>query len=119
VTALKYVHARNCFDMPLPLVPPFKLQEALRYNIGLTQIQLEYDFAAAQNRVNPDYGDRATPAYHLLNLRASRNFSVKQGIFQIGAACENILDSYYREHLDIGAVPRFGRNFSFNVSFIF
>lgn len=117
--ALKYVYARTSFNAPLPLVPPLKIQQALRYNIKLTQIQLEYDFAATQERVNVDYGDRRTPSFHLLNFRISQNLKIKPGILQLGAACENIFDVYYREHLDIGAVPRFGRNFSFNLGFLF
>lgn len=119
IGALKYVYARTHLNAPLALVPPLKVQQALRYNIRLTQVQLEYDFAASQNRVNLDYGDKKTSSFHLLNLRISQNLKVKPGIIQIGAACENIFDVYYREHLDIGQVPRFGRNFSFNLGFLF
>ncbi len=119
MSLLKYVYARTYFNTPLPLVPPLKVQQALRYTVKFTQLQLEYDIAAAQNRINPDYGDRRTPGFHLLNFRASQNFRIKPGIIQAGVACENIFDSSYREHLDIGAVPRFGRNFSFNLNFLF
>lgn len=115
----KYVYAITNTGNPLPLVPPLKLQQALRCTIKLTQMQLEYDYAAAQKRINPDYGDKATPDFHLFNFRVSRNFRVKPGVIQVSAACENIFDVRYREHLDIGQVPRFGRGFSFNLSFLF
>ncbi|MBL7930559.1 MAG: TonB-dependent receptor, partial [Bacteroidia bacterium] len=115
----KYVYAITNTGAPLPLVPPFKLQQALRCKIKLTQMQLEYDYAATQNRINPDYGDRATPDYHLFNFRVSRNFRMRNCILQATAACENIFDVRYREHLDIGQVPRFGRGFSGNISFLF
>lgn len=119
VVTAKYVYAETNLGTPLPLVPPLKVQQALRCKIKLTQMQLEYDYAIAQKRINPDYGDRVTPAFHLLNFRASRNFKLKHGIVQIAGACENILNSNYREHLDIGQIPRFGRSFSINLSFLF
>jgi len=34
-------------------------------------------------------------------------------------ACENVFDLLYHEQLDIGQVPRFGRNFMINLNFIF
>ncbi len=115
----KYVYAFTNTGSPLPLVPPFKLQQSLRYNIELWQLQLEYDYAAAQSRINKDYGDKATPDFHLFNFRISRNVKLGPGILQLSAACENIADVRYREHLDIGQVPRFGRSFNFNLSYIF
>jgi iron complex outermembrane receptor protein len=115
----KYVYAQTYTGLFLPLIPPFKLQHALRYKIKLYQFQLEHDYAAAQHRINVDYGDRVTPNFNTFNIRASRNIRVKSIVLQISLACENILDTNYREHLDIGNVPRFGRNFSMNLSVIF
>jgi len=119
IGSVKYVYAFTYTGTPLPLVPPLKLQHALRYTLNLYQFQLEHDYAMAQNRVNPDYGDVSTPSFNLLNVRASRNFVFKSTILQTSLACENIFDLNYREHLDIGQVPRFGRNFLINVNLIF
>lgn len=116
---VKYVYAFTYTGTPLALVPPLKLQHALRYTFHLFQFQLEHDYAMAQNRVNPDYGDVKTPSFNLFNIRASRNVAVKSTILQFSLACENMFDLNYREHLDIGQVPRFGRNFLINVNFIF
>lgn len=119
ISTLKYVYATTYSGAPLPLVPPLKLQQALRYTVKLMQMQLEYDYATAQNRINVDYGDRATPSFHLVNFRLSRNFTIKQVILQAAASCENVFDANYREHLDIGSVPRFGRNYTVNLSLLF
>lgn len=119
IAGVKYVYAFTYTGTPLPLVPPLKLQHALRYNLGLFQFQLEQDYAMAQNRINPDYGDVATPSFNLFNLRVSRNLVIKSTVLQVAVACENIFDTYYREHLDIGQIPRFGRNFLINVNLIF
>lgn len=119
ISSLKYVYAETYSGKPLPLVPPLKIQQALRYHIKLTQMQLAYDFAATQKRVNLDYGDKVTSWFHVLNFRVSHNFKIKSTILQTGIACENIFNANYREHLDIGTIPRFGRNFLVNLSFLF
>jgi len=117
--SIKYVYTETCFGIPLPLVPPLKLQQALRYNFKLFQVQLEHDYAISQTRVNLDYGDNITPAFNLFNLRVSKNIPIKATILQFSLACENIFNLNYREHLDIGKTKRFGRNFLCNLSFMF
>ena len=73
----------------------------------------------AQNRINVDYGDKVTPEFHVFNLRVSKNFRIKSTVMQLSIACENIFDENYREHLDIGQIPRFGRNYLLNLNFLF
>lgn len=119
INSVKYVHAETYNNLPLPLIPPLKIQQAVRYNINLFQFQLEYDYAMMQKRINVDYGDKVTPEFHLVNFRASKNFRIKATVLQVSLACENIFDLKYREHLDIGQINRFGRNFSFNLNFLF
>ncbi|MBL7937030.1 MAG: TonB-dependent receptor [Bacteroidia bacterium] len=119
IASAKYIYAQTDEGSPLPLIPPFKLQHALRYNYKLFQFQFEHDFAATQRRINSDYGDKVTPYFNLYNFRASRNLRIKSTVLQLTIACENILDANYREHLDIGGIPRFGRNFLMNLSFMF
>jgi iron complex outermembrane recepter protein len=119
LATVKYVYAETNQQEPLPLVPPLKLQQALAFKLGGFQFQAEHDFAMAQNRINIHFGDRATASFHLINFRIARNFNIGKAILQAGAACENIMDLNYREHLDIGTIPRPGRNFSFNVSYRF
>ncbi len=119
IGTVKYVMAQTEDGKPLPLVPPFKLQEALRYKLGLYQLQFEHDYAAKQYRINPDYGDRVTSSFHTFNFRISKNTRLKSTVLQLSLACENIFDASYHEHLDIGSVPRFGRNFMANLNFIF
>lgn len=119
IGSAKYVDAVTYQKKSLPLIPPFKLQQALRYTYRLFQFQFEHDYAMRQNHINLDYGDKPTPEFHVFNLRASKNIRLKASVLQISLACENIFDLNYREHLDIGQVPRFGRNFSVNLNFLF
>ncbi len=119
INSVKYVFAETNTKMPLPLVPALKIQQALRYKIKLWSFQVEYDYALAQNRINLDYGDVKSPSFNLFNFRFSKNITYKSVIIQLSSACENIFNLQYREHLDIGQIPRMGRNFSFNASVIF
>jgi iron complex outermembrane receptor protein len=119
LNSVKYVYAETNTKLPLPLVPPLKTQQALRYKIKLWSFQIEHDFAFNQNRINIDYGDIITPSFNIVNLRVSKNITCKSIILQLSTACENIFDLQYREHLDIGRIPRMGRNFSLNVNLIF
>lgn len=119
LTNLKYTYAKTYDEKPLPLIPPLKIQEVLRYNVKLFQFQAEFDYVAAQTKINEDFYEYATPSFYLINLRVSKNIKCKYGILQISTACENLLDASYREHLDIGLIPRMGRNFVANVGFLF
>ncbi|MCC6768010.1 MAG: TonB-dependent receptor [Bacteroidia bacterium] len=116
---VKYLFTKANNGEPLPLVAPLKLQQAVVVRFSGFFVQAEHDFAASQNRVNVDYGDRRTAAFNLFNIRLAKNFSIQKTILQLSVACENIMDLGYREHLDIGAIPRPGRNFSFNLSYRF
>ncbi|MCA0429999.1 MAG: TonB-dependent receptor [Bacteroidetes bacterium] len=119
LNSVKYVYAETNTKLPLPLVPPLKAQQALRYKIKLWSFQFEHDYALNQNRINIDYGDKITPSFNLFNFRVSKNITYKSVILQLSSACENIFDLQYREHLDIGQIPRMGRNFSLNANLIF
>ena len=119
LVALKYTYAQTYQNAPLPLVPPLKIQHSLRYELKLFRLQMEHDYGFAQNRINKDYGDKVTPNFSTFNFRVSRGINIKSSYLQIGAACENIFDKSYREHLDIGNIPRAGRNIIINLNFSF
>lgn len=117
--SVRYVHATAADNIPLPLIPPFKLQHALRYEISGVTIQLEHDMCLPQNRVNESLGDQKTPGFNLLNIRVGKNLPLGLGALQMALAIENITDVRYREHLDIGSVPRPGRNVMVNLGYFF
>lgn len=114
----KYIYAETQSGQALPWVAPFKVQQALRYLLAGYQFQFEHSYSAAQNRINKDFGERATPAFNLYNLRASKSFIHKKHTFQGAIAVENIFNKTYHEHLDVGYIPRMGRNFSFTLGYI-
>jgi outer membrane receptor protein involved in Fe transport len=81
--------------------------------------QAECESAAPQQRTSPAFGERTTPAYATLNLRAGYTFSFGRYGLTINAGIENMLDTKYRTHLDWGGIPRPGINGFANVSLTF
>ncbi|MCF8427976.1 MAG: TonB-dependent receptor [Bacteroidia bacterium] len=114
----KYLYAQTNAGTPLPLVAPFKYQGALRISVWQTQFQLEQNYSAAQNRINTDFGERKTGSFNLVNIRASKSFTKNKNTFQLALSVENLFNINYHEHLDIGYIPRMGRNFGITLGYI-
>jgi iron complex outermembrane receptor protein len=115
----KYLYAESSSGMPLALIQPLKIQSAIRLKLFKLQIQLEHQFSAAQNRINTDYRERKTPAFQLWHIRASGNITRNSQTIQYAIAIENLLNTKYFEHLDIGYLPRMGRNFIVTIGYLF
>ena len=115
----KYVQAQNNFGMPLAWVQPLKIQSALRFKSKLYIAQFEHNYSAAQNRINTDFGERKTPAFHLWHVRVSSHYVRGKHTLTYGLAIENLSNKNYFEHLDVGYLPRMGRNFMLNLGYIF
>lgn len=103
----------------LPLVPPLRNATSLRWNHSRGYIAVEAEAVAAQQRINPDFGETTTPSYGLLHLRSGYTFPIGKQQLTLNAGVENILDTYYRTHLTWGGIPQPGINGYLNVSFAF
>jgi iron complex outermembrane receptor protein len=82
-------------------------------------VQLECEAAANQPRINPEFGEMNTPAFAVLNVRASYFFPFGKKRLTLNGGVENMLDNNYRMHLDWGGIARSGVNGYLNVSFTF
>ncbi len=112
----KFAYGSTVGHKPLPLIPPFKNNLNLNYRIkGPWHIIAELENATAQNRINSDFGEDATPAYAVMNLMVTSGFDMRRCTITINAGCENITDAHYYEHLDWGDLPRIGRNFTLSL----
>jgi iron complex outermembrane receptor protein len=107
---LKWIYAHDNNKKPLPLIPPLKSITSLRFVRNMFFIQAENEFALAQTRINEEFGERASKAYTIQNLRATYNFNIQKYKLQFSAGAENIFDVSYFEHLDWASIPRPGRN---------
>jgi iron complex outermembrane recepter protein len=118
-STLSYTYGSAKDGAPLPLVPPLRTMVTARYIYGKGWLQLECEMNAPQNRTSPAFGERTTPAYGLLNLRAGHEFRIGAYGLSLSGGVENLLDTHYRNHLDWGGIPRPGINGYLNVSFSF
>jgi iron complex outermembrane receptor protein len=116
ITTVKYTYGNNALGEAMPLIPPLKSVTSLRYEKKKFNVQVEWEWAAAQKHVSASFGEHQTPAYSILYLRAGLTLNSS---WQFNAGVENVLDRRYREHLDWGGIPRPGRNVYFNLVYKF
>ncbi|WP_420582914.1 TonB-dependent receptor [Reichenbachiella sp.] len=109
--SVKATYATDGHGTPLPLIPPLKNNLTVVGRVKGFKIQAEGEWSMAQNQISENTGEIATPAYQLLHLRASKDWSLDKISLGASLGIENLLDESYREHLDWGGVLRPGRNF--------
>ncbi len=83
---------------PLPEIPPLDLRAALRWEHpdAVWFVEFGGQFAARQDRINPEFGEDETPSFALFHLRGGRTLSTH---WRIEAGIENLFDRDYHEHL--------------------
>jgi len=117
VNATKYTVATDNTGTPLPLIPPLSSITTLQYFRGNWNIQLEYEGAFRQEKINAGFGEDTTPGYAVMNIRGGYTF-IKQKLL-VNGGIENLFDTYYHAHLDWGNIPRPGRNIYCSLTFNF
>lgn len=115
---LRYTYASLSNRLAMQQVPPLKLISTVRYSTERFQMQFEHQWASAQQRVNPDFGEITTAAWQTFSLRFAYTRKWKNNYIQLHTAIENIFNAYYREHLSWGKIPQPGRNFIVGVNYI-
>jgi iron complex outermembrane receptor protein len=82
-------------------IPPHAARAALRYENDRAFGEAEGVFAARQDRVDTDLGEKETPGYGIANVRAGTRF----GWLQLTVAIYNVFDRQYVEHLSYQRDP--------------
>jgi len=104
-------------------IPPFTGRVAGRYDDGKYFAELEGVFSAAQNDVDADLQESATPGWGICNLR----LGVKWKGCRLTLAANNLFDRYYVEYLSYQRdpyrsgirVPEPGRSLTFTLGWAF
>mgnify|MGYP001066173551 CR=1 FL=1 len=106
-------------DTNLPEIPPLKGLVGIKYLIQNYYVELEGEFAATQNLVDKNIGEKRTPGWGIGNLYFGYELQKSdQQSTKITAGIKNIFNRYYYEHLSylrdpyaIGIkIPEPGRN---------
>jgi len=98
--SLAYVRGENDdAGAPLPEIPPLEGRLAGRYELGGRYpgwIELGGRFADRQDRIDPAFGENATPGFAVWHLRTAFRFG---GRVELQFGVENLFDKQYHEHL--------------------
>ncbi|MEQ8925811.1 MAG: TonB-dependent receptor, partial [Fulvivirga sp.] len=109
-TDVKYVYGEDFESDPLPQMPPLKVNVSLDKAWKGFFFHPEVEWAAAQNRVNEKFNEIKTPEYFLIHLKVYKEFDLNNTKLKLTTGIENITNTAYREHFDIGTLLRPGRN---------
>ena len=101
---------------PLPMIPPLSGAIRIRASKELSWVELESRWAIPQNRVSSIADEDRTDGYTVFNIRGGH--ALFDGVTLTGGV-ENILDTYYQDHLSIGNLPSRGRNIFVSASLKF
>jgi iron complex outermembrane receptor protein len=99
--SMAYVRGRNLDDnRDLPLMPPLNGRIALRWDSTWKLrpwCEAVLRAAMEQDRIDPQFGESATPGYQVFDLRTGLRLP---GGFGIELGVENLFDQDYAEHLN-------------------
>ncbi|NJL13212.1 MAG: TonB-dependent receptor [Microscillaceae bacterium] len=103
----------------LPLIPPLKSIQTLRYQRPRWSLQIEQEAALSQTRFREDFGENQTPAFMIFHLRGSYHWQFRTQSIELSGGIENLTDQPYWEHLDWIDIPRPGLNLYLNLFYRF
>lgn len=102
----------------LPLIKPFSYLAEVNYSKPKFNAALQLQGNGNQTRYSGFYGEDETSAYAILNLNLGNEFNFNANKFVLKYGIENILDTNYSTYADWNNIPRQGRNFYINMSYI-
>jgi iron complex outermembrane receptor protein len=114
-----YNYGKGSNNENLPLIRPFSYFTELNYKRPKFNIALQLDGNGNQSNYSSFYGENETAAFAILNLNLGNAFYGKHGRTILKYGIENILDANYSTYADWNNIPRQGRNFYINVSYLF
>jgi iron complex outermembrane receptor protein len=91
----------------------------MAYSAKTFSADVSLNGSAKQTRFNPEFGEKALPAFGVLNLSVSNRFMFAKQSLLLKAGIENLFDKNYTTFSDWNRLPRMGRNSYLNVIFGF
>lgn len=113
-----YNYGKGSNNENLPLIRPFSYLAEINYSTKKFNAALQLEGNGNQSSFSSFYGEDETPAYGILNLNCGNIFYKEQNKFILKYGIENLLDANYSTYADWNNIPRPGRNFYLNVSFV-
>lgn len=113
-----YNHGSGSNGQNLPLIKPFSYLAEVNYSASKFNAALQLEGNGNQERYSSFYGEDETPSYAILNLNLGNEFNLNTDKVILKYGIENIFDLNYSTYADWNNIPRQGRNFYINMSYI-
>ena len=107
----------NQVDEPLPMIPPLKGSLFLQRESELISFESRLRWAASQNRIAEQNSLETSTGGHTLldvftSIQPHHSITLRLGV-------ENILNTFYTDHLSVNAMPGAGRNVQAGIRLLF
>ena len=116
INVLSYINGMDANGETLAQLAPLNYYSTFTYSIKRFEIIPELQVSAKKQDPRLSFGEKATPAWAIMNVRANYRFEKK---WSMQAGVENVFDHFYTTFLDWGQIPRPGRNFYLSVAYSF
>lgn len=113
-----YNYGKGSNDKNLPLIKPVSYLAELNYSRPRFNAAIQLEGNGNQSQYSSFYGEDKTPAYAVLNLNLGNQWHMDNHKFVLKYGIENIMDTNYSSYADWNNIPRQGRNFYINASYI-
>lgn len=117
-TAIGFNYGQGSNGANLPLISPLSYQIQVSYKLPTFNAAIQLKGNVEQTSYSPTYGEDKTPSFAILNLTMGNQFYIKEHETVLKYGIENILDTTYSTYADWNNIPRQGRNFFVNLSYI-
>ena len=115
---LGYNYGKGSNKENLPFIKPFSYVAEVNYTKRFFNAALQLNGHGNQTNYSSYYGENETASFATLNLNFGNIFYIKQNKLVFKYGIENLLDTEYSTYADWNNIPRQGRNFYMNVSFV-
>ena len=113
-----YNYGKGSDGKNLPLIKPLSYLAEINYSRPLFNAAIQLEGNGNQSEYSSFYGEDETPAYAVLNFNLGNVLNLDNHKFVLKYGIENILDTNYSSYADWRNIPRKGRNFYLNASYI-
>lgn len=116
--SIGYHYGKGSDKNNLPLISPISYLAEINYSLKNFNAALQLNGNANQDNHSMFYGEDKTSAFAILNLNLGNTFFIKDNKLILKYGIENLLDTHYSTYADWNNIPRQGRNFYINTSYI-
>ncbi|WP_103071640.1 TonB-dependent receptor plug domain-containing protein [Aquimarina sediminis] len=117
-TSVGYHYGKGSDHNNLPLISPISYLAEVNYSLKSFNAALQVNGNTNQGNHSVFYGEDQTAAFAILNLNLGNTFFIKDNKLILKYGIENILDTHYSTYADWNNIPRQGRNFYINTSYV-